>query len=41
MLSTLGREKEIMAEKLLLKTRILVDMEEDLNDLKEKKQDSV
>ena len=37
MLSTLGREKEIMAEKLVLKTRILADMEEDLNDLKDQK----
>lgn len=35
MLSTLGREKEIMAAELVLKTRLLGDMEEHLNDLKE------
>ena len=28
MLSTLGRQKEIMAEELVLKTRLLADMEE-------------
>ena len=35
MFSTLGREKEIMAEDLVLKPIILAHMEEDLNDLKE------
>jgi len=35
MFSTLGREKEIMAAELVRKARILGEMEEDLNDLKE------
>jgi DNA repair exonuclease SbcCD ATPase subunit len=35
MFSTLGREKEIMAAELALKARLLGDMEEHLNDLKE------